>query len=1055
MLDMTQIPARMKRLAGDEEAQAGEMLYRRGGVRSGTQGESLLQYWVTDTARWEVVFSSDEQGRCTCAAYKEKGGCRHMVAAALMAEKTGALEELLRRKAASAGPRLMGAMESALPEDGTISMEITLLLEPGRPGNAPRLRVGLRVGEERLYVVRSIPQMIDAMDAGVTMDFGKGFCFHPEWMHFGAAQTRVLDILRALCLAQKEAGSVLKGAELRAMVLPEPFAEAILQALADVPFRVAVGEQVLTGRRVRPARLPLYYRVSSALRGLTVTAVGPKDFQPLTASCAYALVNGQVVEVEEQQRSVMRVLWREMVGGRASFAYPTREAGRVIGELVPFLKLTGVVELTQELEKQLLKLPLVARLYLDRDGPNVVARAQFRYGEREIDPFDETPAPETLHKGERLLLRDGAAERRVLDALGASGFFVSRGRVYLSGQEAIYNFVSEGLARLQELCEVYLSNDFRRMQPRRPLLRGRLRVSGARLELSFTEDGAPAQEILGIMEALSKRRRYFRLKDGSFLDLSAMEEWQPLADSLYEAATLEGASVSAGEDTLSLRSYRTCYLTSLMELCKLPVEVDGSVRETVSALDAPEEESVALPDGLTLRPYQQRGFRWLHTLDRLRMGGVLADDMGLGKTVQMIALLLAVRERGQTSLVVAPTSLTYNWLSELNRFAPALSVMVLSGTGAQRASQIRHLKEARDVDVLITSYPLIRRDVDLLRDFDFRFVVLDEAQHIKNAGSVGALAVKQLQAQTRFALTGTPMENGLGELWSIFDFVLPGYLNSYSAFLRRYQDGRDLEDLRRRIRPFLMRRLKKDVLTELPDKIETVMTAQMSPEQGKIYEAAKLRLRERVDRVMREKGLGRGHTEVLAAITELRQICCHPALVLPDYAYSSGKMEMLLEILPMLAQSGHRVLLFSQFTSMLKILRRQIENASLSTMYLDGDTPPAERLQMTERFNAGEGDVFLISRNAGGTGLNLTGADTVIHYDPWWNPAAEDQATDRAHRIGQTRKVEVVRLVTHESIEEQVVALGQRKRALFDQLITPGEQLLTGLTEQDIRALFA
>ncbi len=1052
---MTQIPAKMKRLAGDEEARAGEMLYRRGGVRPGTQGERLLQYWVTDTARWEVVFSSDEQGRCTCATYKEKGGCRHLTAAALMAEETGALEELLRRKAASAGPRLMGAMESALPEDGTIRMEITLLLEPGYPGDAPRLRIGLRVGEERLYVVRSIPQMIDAIDFGTPMDFGKGFCFHPEWMHFGATQTRVLDILRALCLAQREAGGVLKGAEVRAMLLPEPFAEAILQALADVPFRVAVGEQVLTGRRVRPARLPLYYRVSSAVRGLTVTAVGPKDFQPLTASCAYALVSGQVVAVEEQQRSVMRVLWREMVGGRAGFAYPTREAGRVIGELVPFLKLTGVVELTQELEKQLLKLPLVARLYLDREGANVIARAQFRYGEREIDPFDETPAPETLRKGERLLLRDGAAERRVLDALGASGFFVSKGRVYLSGQEAIYNFVSEGLARLQELCEVYLSNDFRRMQPRRPLLRGRLRMNGARLELSFTEDGAPAQEILGIMEALSKRRRYFRLKDGSFLDLSAMEEWQPLADSLYEAATLEGASVSAGEDTLSLRSYRTCYLTSLMELCKLPVEVDGSVRETVSALDAPEEESVALPDGLTLRPYQQRGFRWLHTLDRLRMGGVLADDMGLGKTVQMIALLLAARESGQTSLVVAPTSLTYNWLSELNRFAPALSVMVLSGTGAQRASQIRHLKEARDVDVLITSYPLIRRDVDLLKEFDFRFVVLDEAQHIKNAGSVGALAVKQLQAQTRFALTGTPMENGLGELWSIFDFVLPGYLNSYNAFLRRYQDGRDLDDLRRRIRPFLMRRLKKDVLTELPDKIETVMTAQMSPEQGKIYEAAKLRLRERVDWVMREKGLGRGHTEVLAAITELRQICCHPALVLPDYAYSSGKLELLMEILPMLAQSGHRVLLFSQFTSMLRILRRQIENASLSTMYLDGDTPPAQRLQMTERFNAGEGDVFLISRNAGGTGLNLTGADTVIHYDPWWNPAAEDQATDRAHRIGQTRKVEVIRLVTHESIEEQVIALGQRKRALFDQLITPGEQLLTGLTEQDIRALFA
>ncbi|MGN1020480.1 MAG: DEAD/DEAH box helicase, partial [Aristaeellaceae bacterium] len=399
--------------------------------------------------------------------------------------------------------------------------------------------------------------------------------------------------------------------------------------------------------------------------------------------------------------------------------------------------------------------------------------------------------------------------------------------------------------------------------------------------------------------------------------------------------------------------------------------------------------------------------------------------------------------------------LTYNWLSELNRFAPELSVMVLGGSGPQRASQIRHVKEAKDIDVLITSYPLIRRDIDQLTDMSFRFVILDEAQHIKNAGSVGAVAVKQLQAQTRFALTGTPMENNAGELWSIFDFVLPGYLLSYNAFIRRYQDGQDAEDLRRKIRPFLMRRLKKDVLTELPDKIETVLTAQMSPEQGKVYQSAMVRLRERVDHVMAEKGLGRGRTEVLAAITELRQICCHPALVLDDYTGTSGKLDMLLDILPGAIAAGRRVLLFSQFTSMLKILRRHLDAEGYETMYLDGETPSSKRLEMTEQFNGGQGQIFLISLKAGGTGLNLTGADMVIHYDPWWNPAAEDQATDRAHRIGQTRKVEVIRLVTHDSIEEQVVALGQRKKALFDQLVTPGETLVTALTEQDIRALFA
>ncbi|MGN0778144.1 MAG: DEAD/DEAH box helicase, partial [Aristaeellaceae bacterium] len=603
--------------------------------------------------------------------------------------------------------------------------------------------------------------------------------------------------------------------------------------------------------------------------------------------------------------------------------------------------------------------------------------------------------------------------------------------------------------------EVYLSRDFRKMTPRKPMIRGQMRMRGGQLELQFTEDGQPAKEILGIMEALAKRRRYFRLKDGSFLDLSSMEDWQPLADSLYEAAGAEGLDAQTAGDVISLRAYRTCYLHSLLEAGNLPVTQDETVKTTVRALTDPSEETVQLAHGLSLRPYQQRGYEWLHTLDRLHMGGVLADDMGLGKTVQVIALLKASRKENETSLVVAPTSLTYNWLSELNRFAPELSVMVLNGSGAQRASQIRHVKEVRDIDVLITSYPLIRRDIDQLTDMTFRYVILDEAQHIKNAGSVGAMAVKQLQAQTRFALTGTPMENNAGELWSIFDFVLPGYLLSYNAFIRRYQDGQDADDLRRKIRPFLMRRLKKDVLTELPDKIETVLTAQMSPEQSKVYQSAMVRLRERVDHVMAEKGLGRGRTEVLAAITELRQICCHPALVLDDYTGTSGKLDMLLEILPGAIAAGRRVLLFSQFTSMLKILRRQLDAEGFETMYLDGETPSGKRLAMTEQFNGGQGQIFLISLKAGGTGLNLTGADMVIHYDPWWNPAAEDQATDRAHRIGQTRKVEVIRLVTHDSIEEQVVALGQRKKALFDQLVTPGETLVTALTEQDIRALFA
>ena len=293
------------------------------------------------------------------------------------------------------------------------------------------------------------------------------------------------------------------------------------------------------------------------------------------------------------------------------------------------------------------------------------------------------------------------------------------------------------------------------------------------------------------------------------------------------------------------------------------------------------------------------------------------------------------------------------------------------------------------------------------------------------------------------------MENGVGELWSLFDFVLPGYLPGYNTFLRKYQDGENAEDLLRRIHPFLIRRLKQDVLEELPDKMETTLTARMTPEQERIYRASLERLRPRIDQLMDEKG-SRGRIEVLSAITELREICCHPSLVMSDYRGGSGKEELLIELLPEMIRDGRRVLLFSQFTSMLKLLKRRLEENGFTTLYLDGDTPAGDRLNLTERFNQGEGEIFLISLKAGGYGLNLTGADMVILYDPWWNPA-----TERAHRIGQEKKVQVVRLITGETIEEQVVELGNRKKALFERLITPGESILSALTEQEIRNLFA
>ena len=1044
-------PMLMEKLAGEEEFSAGRDLEESGAVKVAEEDRGMIRYTIAGTPPQTVTLTRQLVLHCSCGVFLKKGCCRHAVAAWLTADRTKVIESMMRKRAPEIAGELTELILKGMPGEANIHLEMTLAL-PQKAGQ--ELRAGLRIGEKKLYVVKDIPAFLAAMDAQETLVLGKDFTWQPEWMRFSSDDEGMIRLLKKLCSAQ-EAGHRNSAAGNRMIALPDLFAEEMLEQLGETPLRVMdQSGKILRCRLVRNVPVPLHFMINLGPRGLQVSGRIPPDLQPVTESCSWVLTGGNLIRTEAEQGKLIRLLWQNQYEGRCLMEYPLNETERVIGEVLPYLKIRGAVEIGEELRKRLVRLPLKAEVYLDKEGKSVIATVRFLYGEIELNPFGAAEKKIALDKGEKLLLRDAEGEHLVLEILANAGFRVGKENIRLSGTDAIFDFVSDGVRRLQEVSDVYLSRDFKRMIPRRPVLSGSMRMNGDKLELMLTRDGEPVDEILELIEALSRKRRYFRLRTGEFLDLNDLAGWQEAAAGIYEAAVRDGNELN--KDAIVLRAYRAGYLTSMLENSGLKIELDENVTELTETLKngGGEAAAPALAPGIALRDYQKRGYDWMFALDRMRMGGILADDMGLGKTAQIIALLQTTREAGRTSLVVAPTSLTYNWLSEFRKFAPDLSVTVLTGNGAQRAGLIRHFTTHGDMDVVISSYPLIRRDIALMKDYPFRFVILDEAQNIKNAGSVAAQAVKQLQADTRFALTGTPMENGVGELWSLFDFVLPGYLPGYNTFLRKYQDGENAEDLLRRIHPFLIRRLKQDVLEELPDKMETTLTARMTPEQERIYRASLERLRPRIDQLMDEKG-GRGRIEVLSAITELREICCHPSLVMSDYRGGSGKEELLIELLPEMIRDGRRVLLFSQFTSMLKLLKRRLEENGFTTLYLDGDTPAGDRLNLTERFNQGEGEIFLISLKAGGYGLNLTGADMVILYDPWWNPATEEQATDRAHRIGQEKKVQVVRLITGETIEEQVVELGNRKKALFERLITPGESILSALTEQEIRNLFA
>ena len=446
------------------------------------------------------------------------------------------------------------------------------------------------------------------------------------------------------------------------------------------------------------------------------------------------------------------------------------------------------------------------------------------------------------------------------------------------------------------------------------------------------------------------------------------------------------------------------------------------------------------------------------------MDGILADDMGLGKTLQMLAVVLAYiesEENPKASIVVCPSSLTLNWLNEAHKFAPSLKAMVIHGNVQERKEQIQSIN---DYNLVITSYDLLKRDLEeyVELDYNFQYIIADEAQYIKNNNTQNAKAIKEIHSKTRYALTGTPIENSLSELWSIFDFIMPGYLFRYKKFKDLYEvpitkDNNDesMSRLKMLIEPFVLRRIKKDVLTELPDKTITVLNNEMQGEQLKLYASYMAQAKQEAKEEIIQNGFEKSQIKILALLMRLRQICCHPSLFLQNYTGESSKLTQCIEVMKDAVQAGHKILLFSGYTSMFEIIEKELKKEGIEYFKLTGQTKVGDRIRLVDEFNQNENiKVFLISLKAGGTGLNLVGADMVIHYDPWWNLSAENQATDRTYRIGQKKNVQVYKLITKNSIEEKIYELQQRKAELADNMLSTQQTFISKLSKDDIMALF-
>lgn len=622
--------------------------------------------------------------------------------------------------------------------------------------------------------------------------------------------------------------------------------------------------------------------------------------------------------------------------------------------------------------------------------------------------------------------------------------------------EKAFTFLNQGLPFLADYCEIMVSDSLKKIGKKSQFnISVGVTIENDLLAIDVESIDIPSEELAAVLSSYQRKKKFHRLKNGQllYLDSNELEE----LDNFMNDYNLKPKMLEDGH--LDLNVYRAFSIDNQAEKSNyLNFDRSEIFKEVIDNFRNITNNDYVLSKKYNniLRDYQKFGYQWLQSISAYGFGGILADDMGLGKTLQIIALLDENRSDDKTSLVICPSSLLLNWQDEIHKFSSTLTCQCVYGSLQKRKLVINAF---HDVDVLITTYDYIRRDYKLYQDYQFEYLILDEAQYIKNPKTKNASSVKILKAKHRFALTGTPIENSLAELWSIFDFLMPDYLFNYHHFQSHYEtpivknhDEQKQQELKKLISPFILRRNKKDVLTELPEKIEKTISLEFNKEEQKLYLANLVQVNKDLQEKLNYEKIDR--IAILAMLTRLRQICCEPRVLYENITNISSKLEGCLDLIRNFQGNNQKVLLFSSFTAVLDLIIEELEKEQISYYKLTGDTKKEERHRLVNQFQNDDTTVFLISLKAGGTGLNLTAAEAIIHFDPWWNMSAQNQATDRAHRIGQQNVVTVYKLVMKDSIEEKILDLQNKKKNLADSFVEGNEGSITSMSTNDIIELF-
>ena len=923
----------------------------------------------------------------------------------------------------------------------------------------------LKVGEEHLYVVKDIVDVIYNLLEGNNYTFGKLLTYSPETHTILPEDRKLLAYIYEIGKVQQETLNMAYGQYTAntsgAISIPAKHVPELLERISNVDggfVRMAPPPKLLSSINQLESpevlhddeKIPVTFEITAAEdHYLLDISQKDKDKQVrlhpdanmVSVESVFYLMNHS----DYHKVSTMMMTMHEMA--KQPLQLTEADLSQFYSLILPSLKDLFEYKIDEKIEEKIKQIPVKPEIYIDYSNQKLIVRPVFKYGETAIYPLEfknnelDTEAADSTG----MFIRDVYKEQDTLNIL--SHYFgrnkIINAHYVLESMEEISLFIYDSLPELTEWLSVFLTKEAEKIiydNNMTPSLSIEMNKASNLLDIRFNVTDVSKDELPNLIRTLQKsEERFFQLSSGKIIDLQD-DQFQNFSEMVQK---------------MELRSDEIASETSVSLFKGLSLVEDENVQlgeefaDFVKDLKEPENLDFTLPSSLqaSLRPYQETGVNWLRMLDYYGLSGVLADDMGLGKTIQAITFVLSKIENvGGKYLIISPSSVVYNWEREFEKFTPSVNTVVISGTIEERGQQLTQALADDDIDVLITSYPLIQRDIEYYGDYKFQTIILDESQNVKNDTTKTTKAVRKLQANTTFALSGTPIENNLNELWSLFSIILPGLFQSKKSF-------NDMSEARiaEKIKAFVLRRMKEDVLEDLPPKTETIEFIELSEEQKRLYQTQLSLIRSDVESLIEEDAFEQNRMRVLAGMTRLRQICCDPRLIDEDFDGRSAKLERLMEYLDEAKKNNKRVVLFSQFTSMLALIRDILDKQDIDYHYLDGSTPKKDRFELTTRFNEGDKDLFLVSLRAGGTGLNLTGGDTVILYDSWWNPAIEDQAADRVHRFGQKKPVQVIRLIMQGTIEEGINELQEQKRELIDAVIrTNDDQNITSLTKDDI-----